>query len=399
MKRKSLVFGFWPKSRKRFKYCRTILIVFIFFIGIYNMINLPFKDKPGYDMYAGFISSQFNNFKNEIAVDMNSSKVYKIILEQGLPLISFERFQDENSPSNVFQSLLYKTLEFNAADLKTIINHEFSYIDKVSGGGSASGDISGFNEADVSIQNSLVEEQWKEYSEEILAREKTAENSHDNVEKEEETEASFAGQDNPLIGIYTTHNSETYFPSDGTRKVEGQNGGVSKAAEAMNTALEEEHNIPVVFSKEIHDYPKWSLSYSRSKETMKKMLSENPAIEIMVDIHRDAGFDQKSVVTIDGKEAARVLIIIGSDERLDHPNWEKNRKFAERVHQKMEELYPGLSKGTRVQSGRYNQHIHPKSILLEVGNVENTLEEAEYSAQLMSNVFKEILLEQKEDKL
>ena len=57
----------------------------------------------------------------------------------------------------------------------------------------------------------------------------------------------------------------------------------------------------------------------------------------------------------------------------------------------MEELFPGLSLGYRVQSGRYNQHLHPHSLLIEVGNDLNSLEEALYAAELFAQVIAEIL--------
>ena len=62
-------------------------------------------------------------------------------------------------------------------------------------------------------------------------------------------------------------------------------------------------------------------------------------------------------------------------------NYEQNKKLAEELHQKLEELYPGLSKGilskqqTMGSNGDYNQSISTKSLTIEIGGVYNTLTE------------------------
>jgi len=86
-----------------------------------------------------------------------------------------------------------------------------------------------------------------------------------------------------------------------------------------------------------------------------------------LDIHRDAGLPTAPVVEIQSQRAAQILIIVGSDARLPHPHWRQNEAFARHLAQKMNALYPGLCRGVRVQEGRYNQHLLPRALLLEVG--------------------------------
>jgi stage II sporulation protein P len=55
-------------------------------------------------------------------------------------------------------------------------------------------------------------------------------------------------------------------------------------------------------------------------------------------------------------------------------------------------MYPGLMRPTQVRrDARYNQHLHPNSLLIEIGSVENTLEEALLAAELLANVLAEAL--------
>lgn len=197
----------------------------------------------------------------------------------------------------------------------------------------------------------------------------------------------------PLVGIYNTHNAETYIPTDGNDKLEGKNAGVVKVAEKLQWALENRYGVKTVRAETIHDYPDWAKSYANSEKTVRELLGKNPSLQVLLDIHRDAGLSERQVVKVNGVEAARVLLIVGSNTRLEHPYWKKNLDFARQVAAKMEALYPGLLKGVRVQDGRYNQHLHPRAILLEIGSTKNSLEEAQRAAELMAHVIAEVVKE------
>jgi stage II sporulation protein P len=125
------------------------------------------------------------------------------------------------------------------------------------------------------------------------------------------------------------------------------------------------------------------------------LLKANPTIKILIDIHRDSGLTSReaSQVMIDGQQAAKVLLIVGTDTRLPHPQWKENQKFAQMFGEKVNELYPGLLKGVRLQSGRYNQHLHPHALLIEIGSDKNSLDEAERSAVMLARVISEVLKE------
>ncbi|WP_051533877.1 stage II sporulation protein P [Desulfitibacter alkalitolerans] len=204
--------------------------------------------------------------------------------------------------------------------------------------------------------------------------------------------------DKPLVLIYNTHNSETYEPTDGVKKIEGENAGVEKVAAFLEEILLERHGIKSVRSTKIHDYPSWERSYVNSEQTVKSMLKDNPSVQIVLDIHRDAGLPEKGVIaTSTGHNMAKILLIVGSDSRLPHPNWQKNWQFAKMVGYKMDKIYPGLLKAVRVQSGRYNQHLHERSLLVEVGCTQNTLEEALLSAEALADIIKEVLIDLRQE--
>jgi len=195
-----------------------------------------------------------------------------------------------------------------------------------------------------------------------------------------------------LVGIYNSHNAETYQVTDGVARLPGKNGGVSEVARTLAQTLQEKYGIGAVYDDTIHDYPRWGASYGNSEETAKTLLKKYPDIAILIDVHRDAGIDRRETVTIENKKAAPVLLIVGTDTRWEHPNWRKNFAFAQKVNAVMNELYPGLSAGVRTQSGRYNQHLHPHAILAEMGSASNSLEEAKVSARLFAKVIARVLI-------
>lgn len=196
----------------------------------------------------------------------------------------------------------------------------------------------------------------------------------------------------PLVLIYNTHNAETYIPTDGVAKKVGRNSGVSRVSQELYDILTQEYRIPAVLSDTIHDYPDFSLSYTNSARTVQQYLEEYPSLQVIVDVHRDAGLGPLTA-TWQGEKAAEVLFVVGSDAKLEHPHWKDNLAFARRVNAKLEDSCPGISRGVRVQDGRYNQHLHPHALLVEVGTAENSLEEALCSAKLLAQVLAEIVKE------
>lgn len=193
------------------------------------------------------------------------------------------------------------------------------------------------------------------------------------------------------ILLYHTHNAETYKPTDGASKREGENGGVATAAEMLKNALEQKYGLKTFHSKVLHDYPNWNRSYINSLATVKDLLASNPKVQAVFDVHRDAGFTSKEPTTteINGKKAAKIMIVVGAN----HENWQSNLTFAQALEDKSNELYPGLVRSIRiVQANRYNQQAHPHSLILEIGSDLNTQEEANYAMECFAQVIAEVLL-------
>lgn len=196
------------------------------------------------------------------------------------------------------------------------------------------------------------------------------------AEEEAEEEAEEA-----LVCIYCSHAGEEYL---GQSRVNGQAGGVMQAAAALAFALEE-RGVPVIFDESLHDSPSYDEAYSSSLASISRILEENPSLEVFVDVHRDSPIPGLStrLETAEG-DYARMMFVVGSNEKLEHPLWQQNYSFALELDALLNELLPGITREPRLYSGRYNQHISPQAILVEIGSSENLQEEAERSAVLLA---------------
>ncbi|HHW15043.1 MAG TPA: stage II sporulation protein P, partial [Firmicutes bacterium] len=120
-----------------------------------------------------------------------------------------------------------------------------------------------------------------------------------------------------------------------------------------------------------------------------------PTLRLLLDVHRDglAEVDRDFITTVMGGERlARIALIVGKGQPgLPNPHWERNLALAQRLHAKMEEMYPGLSRGVSTRNWPYNQELTDRALLLEIGDHFNTKEEALKSAALLADCLAALL--------
>jgi stage II sporulation protein P len=152
-----------------------------------------------------------------------------------------------------------------------------------------------------------------------------------------------------------------------------------------------------------NEYPQLGTSYTRSLKTVQKDMAENKDLKILIDLHRDAynaGIDP-STVTINGKKVARVMIVIGTGVGqtgvgfTERPDWNKNLLLATAITNRLNQFDPLLARKVDIKTGRYNQHVSPGAILIEVGHNQNTLDEAlaavPYLAQAVAEAYSSMM--------
>ena len=75
------------------------------------------------------------------------------------------------------------------------------------------------------------------------------------------------------------------------------------------------------------------------------------------------------------------MFVMGTDERLKHPDWERNLSLALKLQTLLEREHPGLCRDLNLTRNRYNQHLGDLALLVEIGAAGNTLEEARLAAR------------------
>ncbi|MGM9572067.1 MAG: stage II sporulation protein P [bacterium] len=197
---------------------------------------------------------------------------------------------------------------------------------------------------------------------------------------------------NPLIAIYHTHTSESYIPWYGLSHTHGgKRGNIADVGSLLKKNLEA-LNVPVVHSLNIHDYPTFRDSYRRSCVTATELVRKYPSLRLIIDLHRDGGVKNKPVTKINGRLTAQVLLDVGTDRMgLRHPDWRQNLALNKAIKQAMDERYPGLCRGIVVADARYNQHVSPYAVLLEIGDEKCSQEEVANAAYFCAQVLADIV--------
>ena len=204
------------------------------------------------------------------------------------------------------------------------------------------------------------------------------------------------------ILIYHTHTCESYtktknnkYESSGNFRTTDLKYSVVRVGKELEKELEK-LKFNVIRDETKHDYPAYSGSYERSLKTVQSMLKKNKnEAEIVFDIHRDAIGSSSNLaptVEINGEKVGQLMFVIGTnDGGGKHPNWNNNLKFAVKVQEKANQMYPGLFRTINLRSATFNQKVTNAASIIEVGATGNTLEEATASMKYLAKVLEEVL--------
>lgn len=200
----------------------------------------------------------------------------------------------------------------------------------------------------------------------------------------------------PLIYIYNTHDTEEYASNN----LFNFNPNVTMVNYILKEQFEDSNYSTLVEERSIKDIlsvNNWNYSYSykASRMYLEDVKSTYKSINYYIDVHRDSLPRNRTTVTINDKDYASILFLIG----LENDNYEENLAFTNKINDKLNELYPNLSKGILEKSGPgvngiYNQDFSSKAILIEVGGYENNTYEVLNTALAFSKCYLEVLNEE-----
>lgn len=201
----------------------------------------------------------------------------------------------------------------------------------------------------------------------------------------------------PLVYIYNTHQLEEY--SNNNIEDYSINPNVMMASYIIRENLSNYGINSLVETGNIKEYLNnnslnYSHSYEASKYYMLKAMNDNPSLKYFVDIHRDSSKIEKTYYKKDDKEYARILFIIG----LENKNYEENLNMTTKLNNMIEKDYEGISRGIYKKSGPgvngiYNQDISGNTILIEVGGVDNTIEQVNNTCELIAKYLSQYIEE------
>lgn len=291
---------------------------------------------------------------------------------------------------------LYSNIKETPADIASLMSAEKKKIknEKVKGKTSEEAYFGGGNLISfgkVQVQSKIPDSFYKLNIEELL---------------KQKAELTIQDKSKPTILVYHSHTTESYTLLDVgyyTKSLDLRSDDNAKNMVRVGDELVkylEKQGFNVIHDTKIHDTD-YSGAYDSSRKVIEKYLEEYPSIEITIDVHRDdITYDNKTKVkptaVIDGKKAARMMIIAGAEygSVKNYPDWEYNLRFDLAVQNKVEEKYEGLMRPILFSERRYNMFETKNSFLLEVGTDANTLDEACYSARLFATALGELLDEE-----
>lgn len=214
--------------------------------------------------------------------------------------------------------------------------------------------------------------------------------------------ASVVKNQKPLVYIYHTHNYESFYSEIGkndsdSKAVMDPSKNITSVGKKLSRDLEE-NNI-----KNVHDNTdimgilknenlRFYDAYTVSRKPLEEALKKYTHIQMVFDIHRDSLDRKTTTINIKGTDYSKILFEVSKTSN----RYDNNLKFAEQLHNEIEKKYPGLSRGVVIKSASknqntYNQELMDQSVLLEIGGVENTLEEEYRTADILSEAIENII--------
>ena len=199
----------------------------------------------------------------------------------------------------------------------------------------------------------------------------------------------------PQILIYHTHSQEGFADS-----VAGdESTSIVGVGDYLASILREQYGYNVLHNTESYDLESRDYAYSNSLPALEQLLEEYPSIEVVIDLHRDAmPEDRRLVVDIQGRPTAQFMFFNGLSrttkgtiEYLDNPYLEDNLAFSFQMQAACNEYYPGLARRIYLKAYRYNMHLCPKTLLIELGAQNNTVQEAMNACEPLAHILDLVL--------
>ena len=238
---------------------------------------------------------------------------------------------------------------------------------------------------DITDPLSILDTNFKGLTKKVKIEEETKKVSNEKVITEGE----------PTIYLYNSHDTEEYKPSSFAEY------SVMPTVKLSDYVLKEElekNGFSVLIEEQTISSIRSSLglnyagSYQASRVLMEQAKKNNPSLEYFIDLHRDSLDHDRTTLTYNNKNYAMVMFLVG----LENPNYLENLEFSTKISDAINAKVSGLSKGIYQKEGAgvngvYNQDFSNRTILIEIGGPENTIDEVYETLLILSEVLTEVI--------
>ncbi|GER66955.1 stage II sporulation protein P [Weizmannia acidilactici] len=358
-----------------------ISIVIMSLLLVFILIGTLTSLKPGYRVSSSAV--------NEAAKHFSSKTLYKYLLSDSQLLVHNFPVQDERPVSNlVFEMLTNIRFE----DPRSFLGRELPGFEIFDSKILVAGD--GANYTNVPIESVPPDSALK-------AKDPATQNTDQIDDKSSSDEAKQPPErttgGKKRVFIYFTHTHESYLPYlkgvTNPNLAQHSKINVTKVGEKLAQDLED-RGIGATSSTTdiqkllVQNHMDYTQSYQESRTVVEAAMKNDRDLQYFIDVHRDSRRRKDTTVEINGKSYAKIAFIIGGE----NPNWEKNAKLAEDLHNLIKKKYKNLSRGVILKkgaltNGKFNQDLSGNSFLIEVGGVDNTFEEMYRTMDVFADVF------------
>lgn len=204
----------------------------------------------------------------------------------------------------------------------------------------------------------------------------------------------------PQILILHTHAASEAFCDSRNGKKEDSIIGVG---DELAGILSEKYGYQVLHDRTEYDRINGQIdrnkAYNNAYNGLKKTLKKYPSIQVVIDLHRDGvGNKVKRTTLINGKRTAQVMFFnglsrnaAGNIDYLYNKNLQANLAFSLQLKMAAMERFQNFAKPIYLKSYRYNMHLRERYTLIELGNENNTVQEAKNAALPIAMVLDAVL--------
>ena len=215
-------------------------------------------------------------------------------------------------------------------------------------------------------------------------KEETVSNNYDSIEN------VVVEENKDIVYIYNTFQTDkyrsNYFNSYSVSSYVTQASFMLKeylSSFNIGSIVEEESVVKVLKEQNIM----YSNTYAASRILMEEASKNYPDLEMFFDLQVSDYEREATTVEINGENYAKILFVVGTD----NGTYLENQEFATELNSILESINPALSRGVSLRGGVgyqgvYNQDFSSKVLLIQVGGINNTIDEVNRTMKILAQV-------------